>query len=230
MAAMPSVLEPFADGVWTVTRDLRFFGIETGSRMSIVRLPDERLFVHSPGPLDDELRSKVDAVGRVVAVVAPSKFHHLHVAQWQKAYPEAKLGCCPALVEKRADVRFDYVLGDAPAREWAGELDQVHFAARTMEDEVVFFHPRSRTLICCDAMFNLRHHRSPMTRLVALALWNRQPGATWLEHLMMRDRQSAREQLGRMLDWDIEGIILSHGPMVRSDGRNLLRRAYGWLL
>jgi len=223
------MLEPFAHDVWTITRDLRFWGIETGARTTLVRLTDGRLFVHSPGPLTDALRRELEALGPVAAIVAPSLFHNLHVLEWQRAYPGAKLGCCPGLEKKRGDVRFDCILGDAAEPEWDGALRQVHFSARSMENEVVFFHPPSRTMICCDALFNLRHHRSRLTRLVAVALGNREPGATWLEHLMMRDRKRAREQVDRMLAWDIERIVLSHGALVERDGREVLRRAYAWL-
>ena len=225
-----SRLEPFADEIWTVTRELRFYGVETGSRMTVVRLRPGELFVHSPGPLDDALQEELAALGRVVAIVAPSSFHHLHVLEWQAAYPEAKLGGCPDLMKKRDDVSFDVVLGDTPEPEWAGVLEQVHFAARTMEDEVVFFDPRSRTLICCDAVFNLCAHERRFTRFTAFMLANRKPGATWLEHLMMRKhRKAGREQVDRMLAWPIQSIVLSHGPLIHADGHAILRNAYAWL-
>lgn len=225
-----ATLEPFAPDVYTVTRDLRFYGVETGARMSVVQMSNGGLFVHSPGPLDDELRGQLDALGEVAAIVAPSSFHHLHVLEWQAAFPDAKLGCNPALENKRSDVVFDVVMGDEPEPEWRGELEQVHFSARTLEDEVVFFHPRSRTLICCDAIFNLRHHHAPLTRLAAISLANIRPGATWLERLMMRrHRQAGRAQVDRMLAWDIDKIVLSHGPLIESDGHEVVRQAYAWL-
>jgi hypothetical protein len=65
--------------------------------------------------------------------------------------------------------------------------------------------------------------------VVAALLGNRQPGATWLERLMIRDRRTAREQLDRMLAWDVERILLSHGALVERNGREVLRRAYEWL-
>lgn len=198
--------------------------------MTVVRMSNGKLFVHSPGPLSSELREEVHALGPVTAIVAPSSFHHLHVTEWQAAYPDALLACCPDLVSKRRDVTFDAVLGDEPDSRWASDLDQVHFSARTMEDEVVFFHRPSRTMICCDAIFNLRRHDSPLTRLAAIGLGNLQPGATWLEHVMMRRRRAqARTQVDRMLLWDIDRIVLSHGPIIESGGREVVRRAYAWL-
>ncbi|WAS95583.1 DUF4336 domain-containing protein [Nannocystis punicea] len=221
-------LRSLADELWVHERRLRFLGVETGARMTIVRLRDG-LFVHSPAPLAAELRAEVDALGSVRAIVAPSLFHHLGLRSWIDAYPHAVTGACPGLGRKRPDIRFDRVLGDRPEPEWAGELDQVFFEARALENEVVFHHRASRTLICADIVFNLGAHPSWFTRLVALVMAARRPGATWLERLMIRDRAGAREQIGRMLAWDFDRIVLSHGPMVETGGREVLRRAYAWL-
>jgi hypothetical protein len=185
--------------------------------------------VHSPGPLDDATRAFVDGLGPVAAIVAPSLFHHLWAGEWKQAYPDALLCACPGLERKRADLAWDRVLGDAPEAPWQGELDQVFFAARTMENEVVFFHRASRSLVCCDIVFHLSRHPSRFTRLVAFLLGNRRPGATWLEHVMIRERAAAREQIDRMLAWDFERIVLSHGPLITSGGREILQRAYAWL-
>jgi hypothetical protein len=46
---------------------------------------------------------------------------------------------------------------------------------------------------------------------------------------MMRDRAAAREQIGRMLAWDFDRIVLSHGDIVPTGGHEVLRRAYAWL-
>lgn len=221
-------LTPFAPELFTSERPLRFLGVETGARMTVVRLRDG-LVVHSPAPLTPALRAEVDALGPVKAIVAPSLFHHLGVKSWLEAYPGVLSCACPGLERKRSDLPWGRILGDAPEPEWAGELDQVFFRARSLENEVVFHHPASRTLICADAVFNLGHHPSPFTRLVAFVLGARRPGATLLERVMIRDRRSAREQIDRMLAWNVERIVLSHGPLIESGGHEVLRRAYEWL-
>lgn len=224
-----ATLVPIADKLWSATRPLRFWGVETGSRMTIARLADGGLFVHSPLPLDDGMRAEVDAMGPVEFVVAPSLFHHMAVTAWKQAYPSAVYACCPGLERKRADIAWDRVLGDRPEPEWANDLDQVFFAARTMENEVVFFHRATRTMICADVIFNLSRHPSLLTRLTAALLLNRKPGATWLEHVMIRDRENARKQVDRMLAWRPDRILLAHGPCIERDGEAVLREAYAWL-
>lgn len=222
------MLAPFAEEIWIDTRRGKFWGVETGSRMTIVRLSDGGLFVHSPVALDESTRRAVDALGPVRAVVAPSVFHHLYVGAWMRAYPSAVFGACPGLEWKRPDLAFTCVLADEPHPAWARDLGQVYFSARR-ENEVVFFHPPSRTMICCDALLNLSTHDAFTTRVVARVMGNTAPGLGWLEPFMIRDRALARRQVDRILAWDIERIVLSHGPPVERDGRAAVRRAYAWL-
>jgi hypothetical protein len=225
---MRAMLTPFADEVWVEAREAKFLGVETGTRMTVVRLPDGGLFVHSPVALDDATRRFVDGLGEVRAVVAPSVFHHLHVGDWMRAYPGAVFGACPGLEWKRPDLAFSCVLADQPHPAWARDLEQVYFSARR-ENEVVFFHPRSRTMICSDALLNLSRHPSVRTRILARLTGNMAPGAGWPERLMIRDRGLARRQVERILAWDIDKIVLAHGDVVEGDGREVVRRAYAWL-
>jgi hypothetical protein len=223
------VLEPLARDLWVEARRLRFFGVETGTRMTVIRLADGGLFVHSPVALDPATRAAVEALGPVKAVVAPSLFHHLYVGEWMRAYPQAVVCACPGLERKRADLAWHRVLGDTAEPEWRGELEQVFFGARSLENEVVFFHRASGTLVCADAVFNLARHPSLATRVVARLMGNGQPGATYFERVLIRDRAAARAQVDRMLAWDFDRIVLAHGALVPTGGHEVLRRAYAWL-
>ncbi len=222
------MLTSFADDVWLARVPIRFWGVETGARMTVVRLSDGGLFVHSPVALDAALRREIDDLGEVRAVVAPSLFHHLRVAQWMAAYPRALFAACPGLEWKRTDLAFGCVIADPPHPLWAADLDQVYFSARR-ENEVVFFHRQSRTMICADALLNLSTHERASTRAVAWLMGNSAPGVGHLERFMIRDRGLARRQVDRILLWDIERIVLGHGGLVERDGREVVRRAYAWL-
>lgn len=223
------MLERIADDVWVEPRPLRFLGLETGTRMTVVRLQSGGLWVHSPVALDAAARDAVDALGPVTAIVAPSRFHHLYVGEWASAYPGASLSACPGLEKKRKDVAWSRVLGDAPEAEWKGELEQVFFGARAMENEVVFFHRKTKTIISCDFMFNLATHPSGLTRVVARVLGQREPGVTLLERVLIRNRDAAREQVGRMVAWEADRIVVAHGDIIESNGSDLVRSAYRWL-
>lgn len=222
------MLEPFGDDVWTATRKARFFGVETGSRMTIVRLRGGGLFVHSPVALDEATRSAVDALGEVSAVVAPSVFHHLHVAAWMAAYPRAVFAACPGLEWKRPDLAFHFVTADHPHATWAGDLEQVYFSSRR-ENEVVFYSPRHKLFVCADALIHLSTHPDRTTRFVARLMGNDAPGVGYLEPVMIRNRRLARRQADRILEWDFDRAVLAHGATLERDAKESFRHAYAWL-
>ncbi|MEZ4224271.1 MAG: DUF4336 domain-containing protein [Polyangiaceae bacterium] len=221
-------LVQFAGDVWTVARPQRFWGVETGTRMTVVRMQGGDLFVHCPVSLDADLRAEVDALGPVSAIVASSLYHHLYVGEWQRAYPRAEVWACPGLERKRSDLRWTGVLGDAASSAWRTSVEQAAFTAR-FEHEIVFFHPKSRTLITADAMLNLSTHPSRVTRAVAALMGNDAPGKGHLERIAVRDRRLARRQVDRIAEWDPERIGLAHGALVERDGRRVLLDAYVWV-
>jgi hypothetical protein len=223
------MLERVTEDIWFAARPLRFMGLETGTRMTVVRLEGGGLLVHSPVALDASLRDAVDALGRVQAVVAPSLFHHLYAGEWANAYPEASLLACPGLERKRKDLRWSGVLVEEPPAEWKGQLDQVFFGAFAMSNEIVFFHRKSRTIITSDLVFNLSTHPSWVTRAAARMIATREPGVTLLERVLIRDHGTAREQIARMVAWDAQRIVLAHGDIVAADGSKVLEKAYRWL-
>jgi hypothetical protein len=224
------MLEPVAEGVWSAGSSVRFLGARLPTRMTVVRLRDGGLWVHSPLALDAKLRDEVDALGAVRCVVAPSKYHHLGVAAWSRAYPAARTWAAPGLPEKRPDLAFQGLLSNDAPPEWEGQLDQEVFWALPVWNEVVFCHRASRTLIVTDLVFNFHEHRSALVRL-GLRLdgaWRRF-GPSHLVRLFIRDRRLARETLERILGWDFDRVIMCHGRILETGGREALREAFAFL-
>src|SRR5215472_17620693 len=81
-----------APELWVVDRlfKLPVVKAEVGTRMTIVRLRDRGLLLHSPVKLELKLRQALDELGEVRAIVAPSSVHHLFVADYLAAYRQAK--------------------------------------------------------------------------------------------------------------------------------------------
>lgn len=222
-------LQPVAPEIWSASRPLRFLGVEVGTRMTVVKLDGGGLFVHSPIALTPELREEVDALGTVAAIVAPNLYHHLFAGEWAKAYPKASLSCCPGLPKKRPDIAWSRELGDEPESEWKATFDQVCFRALAIQNEIVFFHRKTKTMISSDVVFDLASHPSAMTRAASWVFGNRTPGPTILERLLIRDRAAAHEQIGRMVAWGADRIVIAHGSSVEANGSAVLEKGYAWL-
>jgi hypothetical protein len=226
-----NALRQLAENLWIAERPQSFYGLPVGTRMTVIRLAGGRLLLHSPVALDSELRRQLDAIGRVCFAVAPNRVHHLYAGGVARVYPEARLWVAPGLERKRPDLTFEAVLGDDAPAEWSDEVAQVFFRGRPYENEVVFFHRPSRTLILCDLAFNFGPRAAAPTRLLMKLLRSYgRLGPSTLDPLLIRDRRAARESLVRILAWDFDRIIVAHGDVLESGGHEILRQGYSWLL
>lgn len=224
------MLRRLADGVWVAERPQRFYGLPVGARMTVIRLDDGRLLLHSPLPLDAALRAELDALGPVAYAVAPNRVHHLYAGGVAGAYPGTRLWVAPGLPEKRPDLVHEAVLGDDAPAEWRGQLEQVFFRGRPYENEVAFFHRASRTLVLCDLAFNFGPRDALSTRVLMKLLRSYgKLGPSKLDPLLIRDRALARASLERILAWDFDRVIVAHGDVQESGGYPLIRDGYAWL-
>jgi uncharacterized protein DUF4336 len=220
-----------ADQLWVAEMPFHPPGLDLGARMTVVRLSDGRLFVHSPIRLTPELQQGLDALGPVGFVISPNRLHYGHLAEFARAYPQAKLYAPPGFRKTIPGVQFAGVLGDAPEPDWSADLDQMLFRGDTLMTEVDFFHRASRTLILTDVCFNIPSSRSLTTRWIArwLGVLDRlAPSRTF--RLFLCDRQAARQSLERILSWDFDRVIIAHGEIVETGGGKQFRQAFAWLL
>ena len=224
-------LRQLAENLWVVERPQSFYGLPVGARMTVIRLAEGRLLPHSPVALDAELRGELDSIGQVCFAVAPNRVHHMHAGEVAQVYRRARLWLAPGLERKRPDLVFEAVLNDEAPEEWRREVDQVFFRGRPYENEVVFFHRASRTLVLCDLAFNFGRSAATRTRLLMKLLRSYgRLGPSKLDPLLIRDRHAAQESLERILAWDFERIIVAHGDVLESGGHEILRQGYSWLL
>jgi hypothetical protein len=217
--------------LWITDSPLRFLGLAVGARMTVVRLPGPKLLLHSPIAAAADLVSEVTALGPVAYLVAPNRFHHLFVAEWQRACPEASVYVAPGLDTKRPDLAIAGVLSDDPEAGWAETLDQVLIGGFPLANEVVFFHRPSATLIATDLAFNIRSSSPPLTRLAfRLSGAYGRLAPTFLERLFVRDRSAFRHSLERILDWPFDRVVVAHGDVSEKGGREEFMRGYRWAL
>ena len=223
-------LRNLAPNLWVAERPLKLAIGDIGTRMTVIRLADGGLWLHSPVRLDAATRAALEALGPVRAVVAPSKVHHFFVDDYLAAYPEACAYAAPGLAEKRRDLSFYAVLGDDAPAAWAGDIEQHLFRGAPYINEVVFFHRSTRTLVLTDLAFNVAADK---TRGARLFHWLNGTAGRFGPHrmvrFMIRDRVAARHSLERILQWDIDRITVTHGDVLDRGGRERLTTAFAFL-
>jgi len=219
-----SHMKQLADDIWTDDATHSMFGLRLTTRMTVVRLDAGGLWLHSPVALDGRRRDAVDDLGPVRHIVAPNRYHHVYLDDWVRAYPNADLWGAPGLPEKHTDLTFDRVL-TRQNPPWLDTLDQMGVDGLEAISEVVFFHRPSRTLVTTDLLFNEHDPDGWLTR--AYLWWNGlldKPGISELIFLAADDTEALHDSYERLLDWDFQRIVLSHGRVIEDEARETLRR------
>lgn len=216
-----------ASGFWTLDSPLRVGGLPMGTRTSVVRLASGGLFLHSPSSLAGGAKRAIEALGEVEVIAAPNCFHYFFVQENVDAWPDARLFLAPGLRERRPKLPPGEVLGDEAPSALAPDFEQHVVAGAPRMGEVVFFHPGSRTLLLTDLAFNMRQVDGGIARfaLKLMGAYGRF-GPSRLARSFFKDREALRASLDRILAWDFDRIVVTHGEVVESGGRGLFEEAY----
>ncbi|MEP7050557.1 MAG: hypothetical protein ABJB12_09405 [Pseudomonadota bacterium] len=217
------------DQIWIGAYPVTLAGTRFDARMTLARRSDGALIVHSPGPMDDATRARIDAVGPVAAIVAPGNFHHLHVASCQRAFPEAETWICPGVERKQPTLHYDGLLGDSPPPCLAVDFALAGVFGRLMS-EVAMLHRPSRTLLLVDLIENIGDN-TPRIGWTLKALWKifgmwnvPQPAPEY--RFGWRDRAQASGALAKVVAWDFERVVIAHGDLIEHDAKATVQRAW----
>ncbi len=223
------MLRQLDTNLWVLDKPFQIPGAELGVRMTVVRLKSGDLWVHSPVRTTPEERAAIDQLGRVAHIVAPSKVHHLFAAEFKSCYPEARLYVAPGLAQKNRALVNSEPLSERPPSSWGGELSQVLLDGAPSINETVFLY--GRTLIVTDLVFNYENAEGFGTRLF-LRLDGALGGlrVSRILRFVIRDKAAARASIERILAWDFDRIIVTHGEVLQTGGHAALKQACQFLL
>jgi hypothetical protein len=205
--------------------------LERPRRMTVFALPDDTLAIHSGIRLQDSEMQRIDALGRVAFyLLVPNPHHDPDAAWFADRYPAARFLAPDAEAEKlRKSVRVDGTF----EHDWPAVLAPVlkhHTIAGTRFTETVFFHVPSRTLVVVDLAFNLSaaslEGRAFGRFFMKLNNAYDRFGITRLTQLLVRDPRALRGSLERIMEWDFERVIVSHGDNVEADGHRVFRGGF----
>jgi hypothetical protein len=205
------MLNELAEGVWVAWAPQSFYGLKFGARMTVVRLGDGTLFLHSPVAIDDALKSEIDRRGDVAHIVAPNLFHHVHAGTAVARYPGAKLHIARGLAKKRPDLASGSVLSTAQDPSWRGEIEAIPIDG-TMLNE---------TVATSDDWLTRNY-------LKLSGIYGK-PGFSRALRMAFRDKKAARRSIDSILARPFDRISLAHGDTIAQGGKEALRASYDWL-
>lgn len=224
-------LKPFVDSLWTATTPIRFAGTWFPHVMTVVRLRDGSVMLHSPCRPSAALLDEIAQIGAVAHVVAPNWFHDLYLREYRAAYPRAAFWG-PRLLRRQHSEIIDEVLDAATSAPWAAELAHVSLSGLLSFDEAIFFYARNRTLIVADFLTNaVADQKTPaLTRLGYrfFRLDGRLRVFPILRCFGFSSRMSMRSAAAQIIAWDPQHVIVGHGHPLLGGVSGELRAALSW--
>ena len=237
-----NVYKPLAPDIGIVDGPFEYFTVAGfrmpmpfTTRMTVVRLGNGDLFLHSPVAHDEGIADQLRRMGTVRHLVSPNQWHYAHIGEWQQAFPEAIAWASPG-VRKRARARrilvhFPKQLEEQPPPEWRDDIDQALVPGGIFR-EFIFFHRDSRTLILADTVMNMELGKldQPWRAFTRLSGMHHPRGGIFfgMRWPLRLRRRKTRELLRKLRAWAPQRIVLSHGRCFDSDADAVLQRLFGF--
>ncbi|MEL6494901.1 MAG: DUF4336 domain-containing protein [Cyanobacteria bacterium J06623_7] len=232
------MLREIDHNLWVVEQPLKFMGLPVGTRMTVIRLEDNSLLLISPIQITPELGEQLKDLGTVKYLAAPNLFHYLYLAQCQQMYPQSQVLAPPGLETKQPDLKIDKTFTRDDIK-FGSQLEYTLFTGfqvlivsqiKTV-NEIVFYHPSTKTLIITDSAFNFDSTFPWITQLTARVIGSYQNlKPSWLEKIAVRDKQQTQKSIDKILSWDFERVIMGHGTIVETNAKAELTAGYQWLV
>jgi len=220
-------LQLFAHDLGVIDHPLEVAGLALGTRTTVIRRADGSVALLSPGPLGDEDAAAIAALGPVRAIVAPNLIHHLFLAGTLARFGEAKLYAPAGLAKKQPAL----AIAGPPSAVADASLRAIDVGGMPKLQETLFVHAPSRTLVATDLVFNVRAPAPWFTR--TFMRFNGgfdRFGPTRICRSMCKDRAAVRAAVERALAEDFDRVVVTHGQVLPSGGREALSDGFAWLL
>lgn len=225
------MLHQIAPNLWCTAYKFNVDGKESSSRMTIVRLHNGDIWMHSPIPLSRRMQSDISELGPVRYIVAPNRYHHLYVSDALRAFPQSALFGAPGLQIKRPDLTGMRTLQADPEPAWSDDLDQVFVEGIPVLNETVWLHKPSATLILTDLCQWTDTDKPNQARMYEQLTCAREGlAASRTLKLVVKDRLAAKTSVQRILKWPFQRVILAHNHIIQHGARVQITSALAWFL
>ena len=215
--------------------NFKVFKIPFTTRMTIVRLSNNKLWIHSPIAFNRDLDDKIKGLGEIAYIVAPNKYHYSYILDWYKHYPKAEIWLAKGVSDKlNVEKKENFISFTSNYRPvWSEEILYTPFKGSVVMEEIAFFHKESSTLILTDLIENIEVNNLPFFYKFLLRVGDNQypksrtPRDLRLSFLF---KKKAIKSYSIIENWRADKIIFSHGRIILEDGSNKLKEAFFWLI
>jgi len=209
--------------IWVAERDFKLAGLELGNRMTIIKLSTGGLLLHSPVEFTSDLGKEIDALGSVEYIITPNNFHGLFTPIWCDAFPKAKHYSAKTPIGNSVTI----ALGEELQNHIAEDIRIIKIDGIPKLNEFAFIHLKSSTLILTDIAFNIQQVRGWWSRFFFRlnGAWGKF-GPSRVMKTMIEDPQALRSSIEKMMAYNLNKIVVSHGSIVEENAKAILDQAF----
>src|SRR4051812_16138362 len=232
-------LKPVTEGAWIVdSGPIAVMGfLKLPIRMTVLRLGDGSLLLHSPTRYTAPLAQELARIGQVAHLVAPNSAHWTFVKAWQEQFPAARTWAAPGLSERgqvrRSGLRIDQELQPGALPHWPEEIERITVEGAGFCEVALFFRP-AKVLVLTDLIVNLEREKlPPLARPAARLTGVLAPDGKaplYLRGIIKLKRQQPRQAARQLVALQPQAVIFSHGRWFERDAAQKLRASLAWLL
>ena len=215
------------EDIWVHEDAMTLMGMKISLRMTIVKLANGGLWIHSPTALVPELREKTEKLGAVRFIVGASNGHNIWLREWQGAFPDAALYVSSGIPKKLKLTKYQ-VLDESDEHLWQQDLTRTYMSGVPFFNESVFLHKKTKSLIVTDLIQNYPDKRPPglagfMAKYIFEPIGFK--GMCVAPPLKMgfniKDKQKFAVSIRKIQSQDFERIIVTHGDIIESNAKQV---------
>lgn len=222
-------MKELVENIWVHEDEIALLGTPLALRMTIVKLVNGKLWVHSPTKISDELVEEVARLGEVGYIVAASNGHNLFLKEWISAFPGAEVVVSGGIPKKLGLEDGFTVLGPGFENVWSEDLDWEYMPGMEFFNESVFLHRESKSLIVTDFIQNYQIAEPTFVQKyifgpigfkeICLA-----PPLKW--GIFYKDKAAFQASAERIKQWEFDRIIVTHGDIIEQTPMEWFDRLY----
>ena len=223
-----SLVSIVPDALWHAQCPLKFGPLSLTTRMTVVRLQDGSLWVHSPILPTSDIVDQLHRLGHVRYVVAPNKSHHLFFLDFVAAFPAAAGFVAEGIELKRPDLaRFPWIPRPAP---WESELEGFFIEGLPIINETAWFHRDTGSLILTDLLFCFSSSNSGLTALISKLLGvHGRLGMSRTMKFVTKNKLALAKTVKPLTSLPMKRVIVAHDQIVDEEPAEKVAKAFAWL-
>jgi hypothetical protein len=206
-------IQELSENLWRVEGALPQFSLRRV--MSVVRLQDGRLLIHSAIAMDEASMKKLEAWGEPAVLLIPHRRHRMDAPRYKKRYPALRVFAPPAVMDKASEVvNVDGTFAEAPLDETVSM--QVLDGTGEAEAALIVRSNDGVSVVLTEVVFDLELPRSVLLR-AAIKLTGFGPGPVVtpvVKFELIKNKRELAAHLERLASIpELTRLIVGHSRM-----------------